>query len=191
LRFIRHNEKMQKRFYTLSIFIMLAACSSPSAPPPSPSPRPVARPAPVTSTTTAPVQAVQGNWTDWPISAGNWIYRTDNRGSIALYGQPGLDALLTLRCDTARGRIYLSRSDERGVGAGTITIRSSSALKKFAGAPTGGTPAYTAIEIMPFDGILDAMAFSRGRIAIEADGQQSVAIPVWSEIGRVVEDCRK
>jgi hypothetical protein len=42
---------------------------------------------------------------------------------------------------------------------------------------------------MPTDQILDAMAYSRGRIAVEA-GAQKVAIPSWAEITRVVEDCR-
>jgi hypothetical protein len=63
-------------------------------------------------------------------------------------------------------------------------------MKEFAASPTGGSPAYLASEIMPTDPILDAMAFSRGRIAIEATGQQPVAIPSWAEITKIVEDCR-
>jgi hypothetical protein len=55
---------------------------------------------------------------------------------------------------------------------------------------TGGTPAYVAAEIMSNDPILDAMAFSRGRILVEAEGQQPVILPSWAEIARIVEDCR-
>jgi hypothetical protein len=128
-----------------------------------------------------------GDWTDWPLAAGDWVYRQDERGSIALFGVPNTDAVVTLRCDKARQRIYLARA---GSGAGSIVIRSSSTLKEFAGSPTGGTLPYIATEIGPRDPILDAMIFSRGRIAIEASGQTPLAIPSWAEIGRVVEDCR-
>ena len=36
----------------------------------------------------------------------------------------------------------------------------------------------------------DWIAFSRGRIAIEADGMSRLIAPVWAEISRVIEDCR-
>jgi hypothetical protein len=127
-----------------------------------------------------------GDWTDWPLAAGDWVYRQDDRGSIALFGPPNTDALVTLRCDRARQRIYLARA---GSGSGNIVIRSTSAMKQFTGAQTPGTP-YIAAEIMPRDAILDAMIFSRGRIAIDVAGQMPLAIPSWAEIGRVVEDCR-
>jgi hypothetical protein len=63
-------------------------------------------------------------------------------------------------------------------------------MKEFAGTPAGGTPPYIATEIAPGDPILDAMALSRGRIAINVAGQRSIAIPSWAEITRIVEDCR-
>ena len=131
-----------------------------------------------------------GPWIDWVISPGSWVYRRDARGSIALFGTLGADALVTLRCDQARRRIYLTRADEAGTGSGTITIRSSSAMKRFSASATGATPPYIAAEIMPGDSILDAMAYTRGRIALEVSGQQSIAIPVWSELPRIVDDCR-
>jgi hypothetical protein len=121
------------------------------------------------------------------MAAGSWVYRRDERGSIALYGNPGADALVTLRCDKGRRALFLSRA---GAAASGITVRTSSSLKSLSAQPTGGQPPFVASEIAPTDPILDAMAYSRGRIAIEAGGLASIAIPVWSEIGRVVEDCR-
>ena len=162
----------------------LAACSSPPPPPPSPVAAPPSTPAVVASP--AAIRPT-GEWTDWPLAAGNWIYRQDERGSIALFGVANTDATVTLRCDRARQRIFLARA---GAGAGRMVIRSSSAKKEFAGQPTGGAEAYIATEIMPRDSILDAMIFSRGRIAIDVEGQTPLAIPTWSEIARVVEDCR-
>jgi hypothetical protein len=166
------------------LLVALAACSAPPAPPPAAQVVPTTPPVVVAP---PPVAQPQGEWTDWPLTAGDWVYRQDDRGSIALFGPPGAGAVLTLRCDTARQRVYLARA---GSTAGDIVIRSSATMKAFIGTPTGGTPPFVATEIMPRDPILDAMVFSRGRIAIEVTGQRPLAIPSWAEMGRVVEDCR-
>lgn len=181
-----HKVRMRLKYLALVSLTALAACST-TAPPQPPvethEPTPPFDPAPMPP----PFQQPKGDWTDWPLSAGDWVYRQDDRGSIALFGQPGADALVTLRCDKGRQRIYFSRA---GSGGNSITIRSSSTMKQFAAGATGGTPPYIAAEIMPRDAILDAMIYSRGRVAIEAAGTQSIAVPSWTEIARVVEDCR-
>lgn len=176
---------MHTRFIILASLLGVTACVSP---PPSP-PLPPAATMPPLKVAAPPRPVVQpsGDWTEWPLSAGDWVYRQDERGSIALFGPSGADALVTLRCDRTRQRIYLSRA---GSGSGSIVIRSSSTLNEFAGTPTAGTVPYIAAEIAPRDPVLDAMIFSRGRIAIEVTGQTPLAIPSWAEIGRVVEDCR-
>jgi hypothetical protein len=180
---------MYIRFLCLTLILSLTACSSgapaPQAPPTAPKPVQIAPPV------GQPPVAQTGDWIDWPLAAGDWVYRQDARGSIALFGQPGKDALLTLRCDRQQQRLYLSRIQDGQTGSGRMTIRSSSARKDFPAGSTGSTPAYVAAEIMPKDTILDAMVFTRGRIAIEVPGLSSVAIPVWSEVPKIVEDCRK
>jgi hypothetical protein len=150
-----------------------------------PAPRPIDTPAPAPA---KPVAAQpQGHWTDWPMVPGSWVYRNDDRGSVALYGAQGGDAIVTLRCDKGRGRIYLSRA---GNVSGTLTVRTSSTSKAVTAQSTGGNPPYAAVEMIPTDPLLDAMAYSRGRIALELAGAQNIAIPIWSEIGRITEDCR-
>jgi hypothetical protein len=167
---------------------MLAGCAGAipeAAPPPMEirSPKPNPNPAPKPSS----VQP-EGHWTDWPITPGNWVYRQDDRGSIGYFGETGKNALVTLRCEKLRGRVYLSRA---GTLLGPeIMVRTSSASKAVPSAAAGGTPPYVAAELSPLDPILDAMAYSRGRISIEASGQQMIAIPAWAEIGRIIEDCR-
>ena len=173
---------MNIRHLLFASVFALAACSAP--PPP-----PVQQPAPPPKIIT-PVQRSQepaGEWTDWPLAQGDWVYRRDERGSIALFGPIGANALVTLRCDNARRKIYLARE---GRSVGMIVVRASSAMKELMGAPTGGVPPYIATEITPNDPILDAIALSRGRIAINVAGQQPLAIPSWAEITRIVEDCR-
>jgi hypothetical protein len=177
---------MLMRFLTVFLLAGVAACSSAPAPTP-PAPRPA--PPPVASPAPAPIPKTAADWTDWPLAPGNWVYRQDERGSIALFGPAGQDALVTLRCDKTRQRIYLARAGVAG-SSSSLNVRSSSAMKQFAASATGGTPPYMATEIMPRDPILDAMVYTRGRIAIEATGQNALAIPVWSEIARIVEDCR-
>ena len=175
---------MNIRHLLVASVLFLSACS---APPPPPAPQPAPAPQPVVVAPPQP-QRPSAEWTDWPLAAGDWVYRRDERGSIALFGPSGQNATVTLRCDTQRRRVYLARE---GAGpGGRLVVRSSSAMKEFAASPTGATPAYLATEIMPTDPILDAMALSRGRIAIETDGRPAIAIPSWAEITRIVEDCR-
>jgi hypothetical protein len=40
------------------------------------------------------------------------------------------------------------------------------------------------------DPVLDAMAMSRGRIAVAISGQAATVAPAWGEISRIVEECR-
>ena len=86
-------------------------------------------------------------------------------------------------------RVTLLR--EASAPAQHMVIRTSSMTKQLPAQLTGGTLAYVAAEIMSNDPILDAMAFSRVRILVEAEGQQPVILPSWAEIARIVEDCRE
>jgi hypothetical protein len=175
----------------LALTLALASCVAPTAPParpaPTPSPAPVPRPSTVTTSVPAPLGA---DWRDWPVTAGDWVYRQDGRGSIALFGVPGADAQLTLRCDRDRAMLYFSR---QGFAAGAVpmTIRTSTTARTLSSAPTGGTPAYVAVSIAPRDGLLDAIGFSRGRFIVEQPGFPTLVVPSWPEIERVTEDCRR
>ncbi len=150
-------------------------------PPPSPpatAPKPVAVPVPLPE-----------NWQDWPMTPGNWVLRQDGRGAVALFGQPGADALFIARCDKAGSQIYLSRSGSIGNGA-VMTIRASAGLKAFPALPAGDTPPYAAAKLAPRDSQLDAVAYSRGRFVVSVTGLSDLVIPAWPEFNRVVEECR-
>ena len=167
--------------------LSLAACSTAQ-----PEPTPAPAPAPIAQTPTpapSPVP-VSDDWTEWPIAPGTWVYRQDDRGSIALFGPANADATLTVRCDRGERQIFLSRAGQAAAGAQT-TLRASSGLHTY---PTRGTgssaPYYSAVALAPADYMLDRIAYSRGRFAVQTTGMQSLAIPVWAEFARVVEDCR-
>ncbi|OYY67736.1 hypothetical protein [Sphingomonas sp. 28-63-12] len=169
----------------------VAAPVQPVARPVAPIPMPegsAAMPSPISAPPAPP--AYRGDWRDWPAMSGDWVYRRDARGSIALFGVPGADAELTIRCDRIADQIYISRRGATPANA-PATIRTSSMARTIATQPTGGTPAYLAFALAPSDPLLDAMGYSRGRFIIEQAPLPVLVIPAWPEILRVSEDCRR
>ncbi len=166
---------------------------SPYAPVYTPSSAPALTPAPAPAITPALAPgappAYRGDWRDWPLTPGNWVYRQDARGSIALFGVPGADAELTIRCDRIAGQIYISRKGA-APGNAPVTFRTSSSLRTLAMQPTGATPAYMALTLFPRDPLLDAIGYSRGRFVVEQATLPTLVIPAWAETLRVSEDCR-
>ena len=161
--------------------VAVAACVQPPAPPPLP------RPAPSVVQTVPPPPLPAADWSDRAISPGTWTYARDPRGSIARFGPAGADAQFTVRCMSADATIYLSRP---GTVAGRMTVRATDAARSFDALPTGGTPPYVAVQLTARDPLLDAMAFSRGKLLIALDGQPDLIAPPWPEMIRVLEDCR-
>jgi hypothetical protein len=169
------------------IFVLLVAgCSS--QPAPSPAPQPVPTPVVVAP---PPKPAAVVDWQDALPTAGDWVYRRDERGSVALFGSPGQDALFVMRCDKTSAKIYLSRAGSKGDDPiSAMTIRTTTGLKSFRADDTGGTPSYVAAAVLPSDPQLDAMAFSRGKFLVSMKGKDDLIVPSWAEVTRVIEDCR-
>ena len=167
----------------LALFLAFAAagCVAPAA-------RVARAPAPVVVPPPRPEPVrLAADWRDWPVSAGTWRYTRDGRGSVAMFGRPGTDARVVLRCDRDSGRVFLSIAD---ASPGAVTVRTSSVAKTVQAAATGSTPTYVAAALAPTDPLLDAIAFSRGRFALSLPGAAPLVLPAWAEVGRVVEDCR-
>ncbi|MEP3225679.1 MAG: hypothetical protein ABJO01_06875 [Parasphingorhabdus sp.] len=171
--------------------ILLAAGCSAVVPAPAPSQSAAAAPTPAPAPASAPApKQPEGNWIDWPLSAGDWVYRQDDRGSIALFGPPNAEAIFMIRCDQGRNQLFVSREGTVANSGAQMTLRASSGLQSFSARNSGGTLNYAATMIPVSDIIMDRIAFSRGRFAVETTGLQSIAIPIWPEFTRVVEDCR-
>lgn len=165
--------KAEARLLGMAAIAALAACAPKSEPAPAP-PRVEVIPPPA-APPLAPVEAGTG-WTDLPLTPGEWRYQTAGGGTEARFGSP--TAGFMLRCDLGRRQLSLARV---GAPAGTpLTIRTSSA--------TRAVP--DSAELASADPLLDAIAFSRGRFAVEAAGVPDLIVPAWPEPGRVVEDCR-
>jgi len=172
------------RLLPLALLALAGCATAPPEPAPAPQPvKPVATPAP------APA-APQGDWIDWPITPGTWTYREDDRGSLALFGEVGRDAIFIIRCDQSRRQLFLSRAGSVGERA-TMILRATAGQASYPAANSGGKPPYAAVTVSPGDIMMDRIAYSRGRFAVETTGLPSIAIPAWPEFSRVVEDCRR
>jgi hypothetical protein len=155
--------------------MLLAGCVPKPAPAPEPAPPPVAAPAP--RPLPPPPQPAPVEWADLPLTPGEWLYSGEGAGLVARFaGSDGSGFLI--RCERPDGRMLLAR--EGAVPAGGMTIRTTSVSRAF--------PAATA-SLAAGDPLLDAIAFSRGRFAVEVAGRMMI-LPAWPEPGRVAEDCR-
>lgn len=165
----------------LSIPLSIAGCVAPpaDAPPPPPSvapPPPAPKPAPLA-----------GDWQDWPFTPGTWRYAREAGGTRATFGQGGGAPQLSLRCDLAVRQVILSRP---GTANGAMTIRTTSSTRAVPVQIAAGAAPTAQAVFAAREPSLDAMAFSRGRIAIQQQGTPTLVLPAYAEIGRVIEDCR-
>jgi hypothetical protein len=94
-----------------------------------------------------------------------------------------------LRCDAATRRVTLTRAGA-ATGALPLTVITTTATRPLEATPVPGDPSRVGVTFSAGDPALDAMAFSRGRFAIEVTGLPALYLPAWPEVGRVVDDCR-
>ncbi len=169
--------RLGKAAAVMAILAVTACAPRPAPPPPTPLPTrppPPPRPAPVPPP--APLA-----WQDAPISPGNWSHQGDSERSTASFAAGDGPSFL-VRC--ASGRIGLVRI---GASGGAITIRTSTGERAI---PANAGSQGLVATLDANDPLLDAIAFSRGRFAVEASGAPLLILPAWPETARVIEDCR-
>lgn len=167
---------------------LVLACCGP-APEPAPTPPPLERTpntAPAPPAIAAPGYA---NWMDAPATPGDWTYRADSSGTMALFGPAASEPRFALRCDPARNVISLLRA---GTAAGNVPmrIRTETAERMVTASQQGDQLPTLRADIDARDPVLEAMAFSKGRFAVETGGLPTLYVPAWPEVTRVIEDCR-
>lgn len=172
----------------LALSFTLAACIP--SPDSTPAPDPVqTTPAPAPAPTPTPAPVMHDNWMDAAKSPGNWSYRNDANGSVALFGEPQTDARFSMRCDRSASSITLMRAADAS-GPIQMRISTETADRTFNAQPTRGQLPYVSASLSARDPILDAMALTKGRFAVEMQGVQTLYLPAWAEVTRVIEDCR-
>ena len=96
---------------------------------------------------------------------------------------------LVLSCDPSARVVTLFR---QGAAQGPVpmTIIASDIVRQLSATPDSGPPPAISVAFPAADSFLDALAFSRGRFAVETTGLPTLYVPSWPEVSRVIEDCR-
>lgn len=171
-----------RRILTICLIVTLAACGRvvpPSAPPPvsTPSPRPSAAPV------LPPPPAVA--WDREAATPGTWLHRIAGEDSIADFTGPDGRPVAQLIC-TGDKSVEVAVMG-RAMAAQAMTIRTRTVQRTVTAAAMEGS-VYT--RLTPQDPLLAAMAYSRGRFALEVPGLPALYLPAWPEVTRVVDDCQ-
>ena len=125
------------------------------------------------------------------VTPGVWTYQPVPGGSTARFIDATGIARFTLECSKATRRVTIARTS--AVAAPSIFLWASDASRTLF---TRFEPnaMRLAIDLAAHDPLLDAIAFSRGRIAVTIGGvgaaTEALVMPAWPEAARTIEDCR-
>jgi hypothetical protein len=118
---------------------------------------------------------------------GAWGYRAIPGGSEADYIDAAAAVRMQIRCNRAARTVSIIRT---GVPAAAPTLAIwTTSLARTVPARFLSTKELIA-DVAATDPLLDAIAFSRGRIATAASGAPMFAVASGPETTRVIEDCR-
>ncbi len=177
-----------KRALTLTVCAGIAGCSPPA---PEPSPPPVAAPTPTPTPAPPPPvvsQPVYDDWMDAPQTPGDWSIMADSTGTMARFGEPGREPRFALRCNPAGRTVSILRA---GSAAGDVPmrIRTETLDRMLTAQQVGDQLPALRTDLPARDRLLPAMALSKGRFAVETQGLETLYVPAWPEMTRVIEDC--
>ena len=144
----------------------------------------IAAAAPLSAQTTATSVIDYSYHTPLP---GTWQYLPAADGGQAVFRDSSGRAQLTIQCTRSQRRVSVQKP---ATGAAAAMFVWTSGLSR--NVPTSFQPSVAQLvaAFQATDPLLDAMAFSRGRIAVSVSGGPALVMPVGSEISRVIEDCR-
>src|SRR5262249_34934143 len=158
--------------YRIAAAFVLIAASSLNAQ--TPTPAPAAPPVIPDLSTASPI-------------AGRWNYAATVDGSEATFVNPTAQPQVTIHCTRTTRRVTISKP--ANAAAPFLSIWTSTETRNLSASFNPATARISA-DLNANDPLLDAIAFSRGRIGIGVSGQPIGVVPAWSEASRVVEDCR-
>lgn len=167
-------------FVTAAALALVPLVGCVPAPEPTQAPAPAPAPAPTPSPTPPPPSpSFAGDWMDAPLTPGDWRYTE----RAATFAAPDGSPLLVLRC--TGGTVAFERAGTST--AQSFVLRSETASRSLSPTSAGG---WTSASLPAQDSLLDAIAFSKGRFAVENAGLPTLYIPSYPEVTRVIEDCR-
>jgi hypothetical protein len=134
----------------------------------------------------APVSA---NWMDAALTAGAWGYEDRGNLTLAVFTGPASGTALAIHCWRPSQTISLIMAGQSAANPGMV-VHTETTSRAVAAQLNLGEFANVIAALRGDDPLLDAMALSKGRFAIEADGLAPLYLPSWAEVSRVIEDCR-
>lgn len=172
--------------------LALVACV-PATPPPAPAPASIARPVPSGPAPSQPPQALRSDdWIDAALTAGAWRYNDygAGMGKRALFADPDNTFYFSLSCATGPDgvNVQFTRTGRPAKRYLSMTIRTETAQRTLSAERFGSELIIAGVPAA--DPLLDAMALSKGRFAVEVEGEATLYLPSWAEVSRVIEDCR-
>lgn len=171
--------------------LLVASCAAPQKPPPAPAaaPAPAPQPAPPPPAPPPPLPRPPADWRDAAQTAGTWRWGlVDSRSTASFVGTAG-EALATLACDRINARVLVARRGD-GVAPIPMSLTTTFGTRPLSSDPLRSPAGWVVAQLQTGDPVLDSIAFSRGRFALEVAGQETLYLPSWPEISRVIEDCR-
>ena len=131
--------------------------------------------------------AATADYSYWPVSPGSWTYRAVPGGSEASFVDGTGSARLIIACGKLTRLVTISRIS--AAPASSLSIWTSSLSRNLPSRFDQASGRVIA-QVGAADPLLDAIALSRGRIAVSMPGSAAYVLPVGAEIDHVVEDCR-
>ena len=119
--------------------------------------------------------------------AGAWRYAAVTGGSEASFANASALPQLVIRCTRVTRRVSIAKPASGA--APFLAVWTDTAARSLPASFNPQTARLTA-DLAAYDPLLDALAFSRGRIGITVAGAPSLVVPAYPEIARVIEDCR-
>ena len=130
---------------------------------------------------------------DAPTTPGAWQYSDfgQGMGKRALFFDPDIQTYFSLDCVTQPNgpEILFTRLGRPGKRYLAMTIRTETAQRTLSAERVGAESIMTTVPAT--DPLLDAMALSKGRFAVEVEGEAQLILPSHAEVSRVIEDCRQ
>jgi hypothetical protein len=119
--------------------------------------------------------------------AGSWTYATTNDGSEATFSNTSAQPQLTIRCTRSTRRIAILKA--AASASPSLWVWTSSEKMSLPATYDPSTSRVSA-DLGAYDPLLDAIASSRGRIGFSSSGLETLVVPPWADVARVIEDCR-
>ncbi|WP_294071642.1 hypothetical protein [Sphingomonas sp.] len=118
---------------------------------------------------------------------GMWTWSPATDGSEAVFLSSAGLPQIWLHCSRPSRTVSIARPANSA--APFLSVWTTSQARALPASFNPATARSTA-TVAAADSLLDALAFSRARIAVATGPASPVIAPAWPEIARVVEDCR-